>query len=555
MADERSFAQHFIQCDECEEEPAKQYCKNCKGNLCTICTMRHQEKKLTQNHELISLISERKNRKPEFSSCEAHPSRNLEFYCKPCHTPLCPECLITDHNGHKMEDLMIVYNQTMNNLSSNQEKVFTSLRTSESHLSKAKLLKTQLVANADAVVAKIEKRADAYIEIIHKTREKFVDFVRKHEREHTGHIDKIIAKREEEIAKLKRMKSDIEVKLASDTQQTTFLEDTFIDKKDDCQLLRSSDFTLIEFEIPHISENETEEAFGKLSHIPCKDEPFNLGSTTCSKRETEEPQLTMSITSRFREQYDVHCRGEMIFITGEKRNIQQFDNLGRHISAIETESPPDGMTILPNMSIFYSDFFGKKIVHIHPEKNTREMILTDMYPYGLHNTRANEILACLVFQADSEARKQKGKIIKYSKSGEQLQEYMYDGQTLLFNRPIDVTENITDDIIVSDVHSCQVIAISPEGHLQFQYDGGVYVGKSNSFSPAGLDTDILGNIMIADEYGNRIHVLDSEGNFKRILLNRWDGIELPVGICFDGKDSVWIAESKSKKSKKFKYLE
>lgn len=45
MAKASTTAQHFLECEECEENPAKYFCKTCAGHLCESCKNIHERKK------------------------------------------------------------------------------------------------------------------------------------------------------------------------------------------------------------------------------------------------------------------------------------------------------------------------------------------------------------------------------------------------------------------------------------------------------------------------------------------------------------------------------
>ncbi|XP_050406553.2 tripartite motif-containing protein 2 [Patella vulgata] len=79
----------------------------------------------------------------------------------------------------------------------------------------------------------------------------------------------------------------------------------------------------------------------------------------------------------------------------------------------------------------------------------------------------------------------------------------------LFIAPMFVTQNINDDIIVSD-HGSFVKILSKEGDIRF-----TYISNNPGSEFWGVTTDRDGNILVADlKYG--IHILDCNGNFKQL---------------------------------------
>lgn len=41
MGNSSSTAQHYLECDSCEENPAQYFCKMCAGYLCEQCKSEH----------------------------------------------------------------------------------------------------------------------------------------------------------------------------------------------------------------------------------------------------------------------------------------------------------------------------------------------------------------------------------------------------------------------------------------------------------------------------------------------------------------------------------
>ena len=49
-----TFAEHYVQCDNCDENPAQNVCKSCPGHLCDECKTEHERRKITKNHKLTT---------------------------------------------------------------------------------------------------------------------------------------------------------------------------------------------------------------------------------------------------------------------------------------------------------------------------------------------------------------------------------------------------------------------------------------------------------------------------------------------------------------------
>lgn len=93
MAKASLSAQHFLECDNCEENPAQFLCKTCTGHLCEPCKSKHESKKITKNHEIVALTS-RNEEMLDLLVCPNHAKKKLECYCDRCEEPVCTDCII-----------------------------------------------------------------------------------------------------------------------------------------------------------------------------------------------------------------------------------------------------------------------------------------------------------------------------------------------------------------------------------------------------------------------------------------------------------------------------
>lgn len=102
MANITLSAQHYLECENCEEHPAKFVCKTCPGHLCEHCKSEHERKKMSRNHEIVSLISNN-DEMIDLLYCTEHTKKKLECYCNVCKEPLCTDCIIQSHNMHSVK--------------------------------------------------------------------------------------------------------------------------------------------------------------------------------------------------------------------------------------------------------------------------------------------------------------------------------------------------------------------------------------------------------------------------------------------------------------------
>lgn len=106
-------AQHFLQCEDCKENPATFVWKVCKGNLCELCRINHVKKNVTQNREILPLTSTNEEML-DLLMCEIH-KKNLGCYCKRCRELVSSQCTLHSYNQHFLISKFTMYNEIYDN--------------------------------------------------------------------------------------------------------------------------------------------------------------------------------------------------------------------------------------------------------------------------------------------------------------------------------------------------------------------------------------------------------------------------------------------------------
>lgn len=209
MAKKSTAAQHFLECDNCEEHPAKFLCKSCPGHLCENCKTEHEKKKMTRSHEIVSLISNNENM-VDLMYCTEHTKKKLECYCDRCKEPVCTDCIIQSHNGHSVESLSTVYKRITDGAKQQKEKIDNILLPKYRELVSNETAKeSALKRRAEEIKKKVEAHTESLVEMIKTIGTQTVDDLSKKEKDGLREIEQAKNNLEEQINELQQMSSTI----------------------------------------------------------------------------------------------------------------------------------------------------------------------------------------------------------------------------------------------------------------------------------------------------------------------------------------------------------
>ena len=80
------------------ERDATSKCVECQKVMCRTCSSTHHQMKITANHSVYELESEKD------IMCKKHPHELVRFYCEACEVCVCIPCTYTDHRDHDLVD-------------------------------------------------------------------------------------------------------------------------------------------------------------------------------------------------------------------------------------------------------------------------------------------------------------------------------------------------------------------------------------------------------------------------------------------------------------------
>ncbi|XP_062602026.1 E3 ubiquitin-protein ligase TRIM71-like [Saccostrea cucullata] len=222
-----SWAQHCLECDNCEVRAAQYLCKSCQGRLCKDCKLEHKQRRLTKDHVIVSLSADH-GTKILYPYCPDHDENRLEYYCSVCKTPVCTMCMTDKHNGHTVREIEEVYKEIREVLQREREEIENIvLPAYNKQVSEEEDRKNNVSMRAREVENQIEAHAAAIIERVTNTKEKAIGSIREDE----SKVLKLIYESKEQLRRktesLNLLHKELCEKLSSDPDMEYFTkEDT-----------------------------------------------------------------------------------------------------------------------------------------------------------------------------------------------------------------------------------------------------------------------------------------------------------------------------------------
>jgi sugar lactone lactonase YvrE len=173
------------------------------------------------------------------------------------------------------------------------------------------------------------------------------------------------------------------------------------------------------------------------------------------------------------------------------------------------------------------------------------------FPHGMSVDRDGNVWVTDGIPPDRAGPPEPGKghvVVKFSREGKVLLTLGQAGTpgsgNDTFNQPSDVVVGANGNIFVADGHggktNARIVKFTRDG--RFIKSWGKHGSGPGEFdTPHAIATDSRGRLFVADRGNNRIQIFDQEGTF----LEEWRQFSRPSGIYFDGKDTIYVADSES----------
>lgn len=541
-SDSTNRMQAALTCDTCENT-AKHLCNTCHDRLCDNCKSIHSKSNSSKDHQVVLLTYEALNSTfecPSYHVCKWHPIFRSNVGCQTCDVLVCEKCISGEHKGHSFIGIYDFFQYKKSKLEENLTTVRSQLQKYEDKVEEIKKKQKEVQKNRDEVkdeivgqVEKVTTNLKSYEEkLLNDADEKAAvsfQFLSNNEKS----FNTVIQNLQEYINSVQSNNSP--EKLAFIFYTTCAVDVTVPE-------VCSSDLNPATLEYRVETRDLNKHGQTLLGHV------IKRTDITLRRNEMIEIIRAVKLGKRAILSLAYSSQSEAFWISSEDSDAyEKYDEQGHLKSKIETNisgklNKPFCLIEVDNIEqVVYR--YDASTIFMYKNSPNQLMNVTTLFPISLCATNDGEILAALACRSEEFFV-----ILRFSLSGECrqyitniIENWSEERVRILSDSKVYVVENINKDICLS-VNSSKtkaVILICSNGDHKLTYKG---AGSSilKPFVPRGLCTNVLGQILIADEKNRLIHVLNKEGGFLTIFGIPDEPRCIPISICTDNKNNLCI---------------
>ena len=499
-------SEECLNCDECdrsEPQPITSFCCTCRGFLCTDCDHQHTISRRLKTHKIFPLEKARefsdigaelkKWIPPPVVTCSQHASKDVDIFCTTCNKPVCIQCTVIAHSGHKVEE----------------GSVFVESKKSEAIKAASKL--TEAAAKLDAVINEgrdtLKKVDDREKSVNLKIEEKFhelEELMRQRKQELYSQSKKIAqAKKDKltaQISELSSLKEQIAVcsgtvaEAQESHSNTEFLSiSTTLQARLEelSQQFEQTPLKLQENAVIAVSVDTATFAseVARLGRIATKDDVY---------KNLNKPAMTIKTNSPYH--IAVHNNGDIFVSDGGKHCVHVYDQKGAEKITIGSYGGQFSAAI--GVAIKGDVLYVAENTNHRVQKMTLDgKFISNFGRNGSGDGELKHPWGCAV-SGD-------GKVYVTDAGNKRVQVFNPDGA---FSQSVGGFPSIRDVAIDTEgnlhiaMESAQSIKVTtPGGELVREYGGGQLQ------NPRGVAVDEDGYCLVGDRNGKALHIFDPQG--------------------------------------------
>ncbi|XP_063411920.1 uncharacterized protein LOC134694793 [Mytilus trossulus] len=540
-----------VPCGPCHKQKvnnkAEIWCYKCDEGLCSKCLNHHKRSKGTQTHQTIDIKSHNRSIQAIKTECDKH-HQQLKLYCPSHLIPCCDKCVSTSHSKcTEIQSLSSVVEET--NIEKSKESAEKDISSILFFLDKLLNTKSKNIKTGEHTYLGIKK----YVKEIRKEINKHLDLIENKLCQETDTIwnqEKLkatdfISEIEGKTKNLKEMKNNLHGITEHNTSKLqSFLCVHWIEQQvHQFQMYADNlekDKRTKEFDIRMKQNGEIETLLSKLESITSLGEvmvvktDIDLNRETSVKRKAQVESIehfnihnmTMNIETKIKTNIgewisDIMCLIDdraIVVKGGGKFEVILVTSDGKKEKRLPIPEGCQSVTQINQNTIALSSPFDKtiKIFNVEKEKVTK-VIKLDKVCHGLSFFN-NTLAVGMMGDEGSEIH-----IIDLD--GKTLKSMKVHSESNFFN-----VVYYKDRITYSDPGSKTITCTDGSGKQIWQY-------KRDLCRPEGLCTDAYGNIIVADVESDRIIAISKDGQNSKVLVRAGDGLKTPTCIYLKHNDS------------------
>ena len=590
------------QCEKCEEDVAKGYCRDCGKFVCEACITMHKKWKEFAEHEIATLgqveadVAQLVPPKKVAMKCSKHPSEELKIYCETCDELICRDCTIKTHRDHQFDlvgdcftnhrDSIVASLQpikqqldTVNRtvaevdgrstrIAENGATVKFNIKTAIDQLHEAlEDRKQQLLAQVDQMVGQTSKTLAAHRDHYQLTQTQLtscLEFVEESLR--TGSPQEVLSMKKPVVERVQQMAKEFQPNhfLPGPEEIIYFYHKQLIDA---CKQFGEAVICHIFPEKCYLIGDGAEEAtIGKETgftlHTVDKDgkecadpnAPITAelvsqgdgGAVKCQVARKEDNTYQLKYQPQSHGQHDLHVKvyGRPIKNSPFTVTVRKAtpDCQGTHVKTITGLNTPRHLAVTREGQIMVAQHFSHCVSVFEREGHT----LRSFGHQGSGQCKLSYPRGVALCRDNSVLISSQHCVKKYSLDGTFIASVGTEGSGKLeFKEPWAVaTTDKTGLIYVCDTDNDRIQMLNAD--FAYRSNFGSRGSDPGQFkSPEDITINRNGEVLVADTSNHRIQVFSPEGQFLYMFNKRRPGMEdlnRPISVSIDSDDFVYVLE-------------